>query len=112
MSLLDCVRNGQAGKKCDIDGFCFIGENATMNANAQKRNLAYLNKKGVAGKNTGMAARSAIQKAMDGGHTLEEIGKAASRSADTISKIKSGDVSNPPAELVAAIRAMKAKPKG
>ena len=112
MCILDCRRNGQNGKKSGNDGFCFVGNKAKENAEAQGRALKIdHNKKGVAGKGTGESARAAIQKAINGGHTLEEIGRAAGRDASTISDIRSGEIKNPPPELVSAIRGMKAKPK-
>lgn len=112
MPILDCNRNNQDGKKFGDDGFCFVGNGAQEKAEAQGRALNLeINKKGVSGKGTGANARAAIQKAIDGGHSLEEIGMAAGRDADTISQIRSGRIKNPPPELVTAIRGMKTKPK-
>lgn len=117
MPILDCTRDGQKGKKSGNDGFCFIGDVALGKAEAQGRaiksedNKKHHNKKGVAGKGTGSSARAAIQKAIDGGHTLEEIGRAAGRDASTISAIRSGEIKNPPPELADAIRRLKPKKK-
>lgn len=61
-------------------------------------------KKGVAGKNTGAAARKAIITAQKKGMTLEEIGNIANRSASVISAIKTGEIKNPPRNVASNIR--------
>lgn len=62
-------------------------------------------KKGVAGKGTGGSTRNAIKAAMNRGCTAEQIGNESGRSGSTISKIASGDINNPPADLSKKIRA-------
>lgn len=66
-------------------------------------------KKGVAGKNTGGAARKAIRTKEKQKLTQADIARAAMRDPSTISDIKTGKIKNPPANLAAKIR--KAKPK-
>lgn len=61
-------------------------------------------KKGVAGKGTGAAARSAIRTAQAKGMSLEQIGNIANRSESVISAIKSGDIKNPPRNVASNIR--------
>ena len=68
-------------------------------------------KKGVAGKSTGGAARSAIRAAKSRGATNASIGRATGRSASTISSIASGDIKNPPRNLAANVRKAKATKK-
>lgn len=63
--------------------------------------------KGVAGDNTGPAARKAIADQRKEGSTTEDMAIAAKRSADTILAIETQIVKNPPASVVAAIRKAK-----
>ncbi len=65
--------------------------------------MAEESKKGVAGENTGGKARSAIKKAKARGATNESIAKAAKRDPDTIRNIASGNIENPPPDVVANI---------
>ena len=69
--------------------------------------------KGVAGKNTGAKTRKAINAAQKKGCTLEQIGRASNRSPDTISRIKSGDIKNPPSNVATSVQkgCAKVKPK-
>lgn len=57
-------------------------------------------KKGEAGDGTGGKARRLIRSLQDKGYTNEEIGNRTNRSAGTIGAIASGEIANPPAELV------------
>jgi hypothetical protein len=60
-------------------------------------------KKGEEGKGTGAAARRMIKKLQEE-MTLEEIGSKVDRSASTLTDILSGDISNPPDELIEKLR--------
>lgn len=60
--------------------------------------------KGVAGKKTGAPARKLIRELEKKGMTQEQIGRKARRSASTIGQIKSGDIKNPPNDLVKRLR--------
>ena len=68
-------------------------------------------KKGVAGKNTGTAARKAISAARKRGSTTQDIARAARRDDSTISAIETGVVKNPPKNLAAAVRKAKTSSK-
>lgn len=68
-------------------------------------------KKGVAGKNTGSAARKAINAKQKQGLTNKEIGKAAKRSPGVISAIDKGVIKNPPSNLAGNVRKAKKKKK-
>ena len=66
-------------------------------------------KKGVAGKSTGGKSRKAIRTKISGGCSLSAIGRAANRSASTISQILSGSIKNPPSNLSTNIRKLKCR---
>lgn len=63
--------------------------------------------KGVAGENTGGKARSEIKKAKSRGATNESIAKAVNRDPDTIRNIASGNIENPPPDVVENISKAK-----
>jgi len=63
--------------------------------------------KGTAGKNTGTAARKAIEKAKGRGATAESIGKATNRDESTITQIAAGSIKNPPADLAGNVAKAK-----
>ena len=67
--------------------------------------------KGVAGENTGGEARREIKKAKSRGATNESIGKATNRDEDTIRNIASGNIKNPPSNLVDNIKKAKSVKK-
>lgn len=64
------------------------------------------NKKGVAGEGTGPEARRLIEE-LDKVLTHEEIGKAIGRSASVVGAIKSGEIANPPKQVVDALKRLK-----
>ena len=66
-------------------------------------------RKGIAGKGTGGAARTAIRTARKRGCTSKTIGRAANRSPSTINNIASGNIRNPPRNLAGNVRKCKAK---
>ena len=66
--------------------------------------------KGQAGEGPGAAVRREIDRLMNSGWTLSEIGARVDRSASTLGAIRSGDIANPPRELLDALMEMKAKP--
>ena len=68
-------------------------------------------KKGVAGKNTGAAARKAIDAKQKQGLTNKQIGAAAKRSPGVISAIDRGVIKNPPSNLAGNVRKAKGKKK-
>lgn len=68
--------------------------------------------KGMAGDNTGGAARSALKKLTDAGMSFADISKAlgtggTGRSPGVLSAIANGEIKNPPADLIAALRRIK-----
>ncbi len=73
--------------------------------------------KGEEGTDTGGSAKGHIQRALDKGFSQEEIGNAVGRDAATISSIMSGDIENPPSDLISKLkkvadRPAKDKPEG
>jgi orotate phosphoribosyltransferase len=67
--------------------------------------------KGVAGKNTGGAARKAIRAAEAKGKTVKQIASSARRSPSVVSAIKSGEIKNPPSNVAKNIRKGTSKTK-
>jgi len=78
---------------------------------AKAKKAAKKPQKGVAGKNTGAAARKAIDEKQKKGLTNEQIGKAAKRSPGVISAIDRGVIKNPPSDLAGNVRKAKGKKK-
>lgn len=67
--------------------------------------------KGSEGKSTGARTRSAIKAAQKRGNSLDQIGAATKRDADTISAILSGKIANPPVSVAAAARRLPNRKK-
>jgi len=68
-------------------------------------------RKGVAGKNTGGATRKAIASKKRAGASVKQIASAAMRKPSTINNIASGNIKNPPKNLVGKIRKAKTRRK-
>ena len=58
---------------------------------------------------TGEDVRMEIQRLMDAGWSLAEIGARVDRDASTLGAIRSGEIANPPEELLANLRKLKGK---
>ncbi len=67
--------------------------------------------KGEEGKMTGGKARKSIREQEKKGSTQEDIARATRRDPSTISAIKSGEIKNPPKELIANIKKAKTSKK-
>ena len=65
--------------------------------------------KGEAGEGTGSAVRRELDRLVNSGWTLVEIGSRVDRSTSTLSSIRSGEIKNPPETLLNALRRMKSK---
>ena len=68
-------------------------------------------KKGEAGEGTGASVRSEIERLReDEGMTLAEIGSRVDRDESTLGAIISGEIANPPAALLSALKALNSEP--
>lgn len=88
-----------------LDGF------ARLSLSYEDTDLELEDGKGMAGKNTGKSVRKQIQRLMDNGWTLEEIGDMVDRDSSTLGAIRSGEIKNPPQSLLTALMKLKAKKK-